>query len=244
MNEALDSPRAPDQLPLGVTLGGRRSFANFVAGPNAAAVAGLQALLAAGAGGTAYLWGGSGCGKTHLLEACCGHPSLQGRPVAYLPLGSPRAVPRMLEGLAEAELLCLDDVHSVAGDGIWEEALFHLYNRAEQAGRPMIFTARVAPRTPGWRLADLASRLTAAGVWRLHSLGDDERREALKRHAGERGFELTDEVVTYLMRRLRRDMTTLSGFLERLDRSSLAAQRRVTVPFVKSLLERPDGDGN
>ena len=164
--------------------------------------------------------------------------------MAYLPLGSPRAVPRMLEGLAEAELLCLDDVHSVAGDALWEEALFHLYNRAEQAGRIMIFTARVSPRTPDWRLADLASRLTAAGIWRLHPLDDDERREALKRHAGERGLELTDEVVTYLMRRLRRDMTTLSGFLERLDRSSLAAQRRVTVPFVKSLLERPDGDGN
>ena len=94
-----------------------------------------------------------------------------------------------------------------------------------------------APRTSAWRLPDLASRLTAAVVWRLRVLADDERREALQLHARERGFELSDEVLTFVMKRLRRDMLSLSTFLDRLDQSSLAAQRRVTVPFVKALLE-------
>ncbi len=101
----------------------------------------------------------------------------------------------------------------------------------------MVLTASTAPRTPAWRLPDLASRLTAAVVWRLRVLADDERREALKLHARERGFALSNEVLTFVMKRLRRDMVSLFAFLDRLDRSSLAAQRRITVPFVKALLE-------
>lgn len=240
MNEALGIQRRPDQLPLGVSLRHQRSFSNFVTGRNAAAVAWLRDLLTRRAGGVVYLWGGGGCGKSHLLEACCGDASMHGRPVAYLPLGGPQVDPDMLNGLAGTQLLCIDDVDIVAGDSAWEEALFHLYNQAEQASCPVVLAASVAPRTSPWRLPDLASRLTAAVVWRLRELDDNERRRALQLHARERGFELSDEVVTFVMKRLRRDMVSLSAFLERLDRSSLAAQRRITVPFVKALLEQVD----
>ena len=236
MNGVPVARRRPNQLPLGVTLRHPRGFSNFIAGPNAGAVAVLRDLLA-GRGGVVYLWGGAGSGKSHLLEACCGDASLHGRPVAYLPLAGSRVEPDMLNGLADIELLCIDDVDSVAGDGAWEEALFHLYNQAEQASCPMVLTASVAPRTPAWKLPDLASRLTAAVVWRLHALDDADCRAALQLHARERGFELSDEVVTFVMKRLRRDMLSLSTFLDRLDQSSLAAQRRITVPFVKALLE-------
>ncbi len=236
MNGVPVARRRPNQLPLGVTLRHPRGFSNFIAGPNAGAVAVLRDLLA-GRGGVVYLWGGSGSGKSHLLEACCGDASLHGRPVAYLPLAGSRVEPDMLNGLAGIELMCIDDVDSVAGDGAWEEALFHLYNQAEQASCPMVLTASVAPRTPAWKLPDLASRLTAAVVWRLHALDDTDCRAALQLHARERGFELSDDVVTFVMKRLRRDMLSLSTFLDRLDQSSLAAQRRVTVPFVKALLE-------
>ena len=240
MSEALDARRPPDQLPLGVSLRHRRSFSNFIIGQNAAAVAVLRDLLLAHAGGIVYLWGSSGSGKSHLLEACCGDASMHGRPVAYLPLGTAQAQPDMLNGLADIQLLCIDDVDRVAGDRAWEEALFHLYNQAEQAACPMVLAASAAPRAPAWRLPDLASRLSAAVVWRLRALDDAERREALQLHARERGFVLSDEVVTFVMKRLRRDMVSLSAFLERLDRSSLAAQRRITVPFVRGLLQESE----
>ena len=93
MNGALGARRRPDQLPLGVTLRHRRSFSNFIAGPNAGAVAVLRNLLAVQTGGVVYLWGGSGSGKSHLLEACCGDASMHDRRVAYPPLGEPRIEP-------------------------------------------------------------------------------------------------------------------------------------------------------
>ena len=226
----------PDQLPLGFTLRDRRRFENFVTGANGGAVASLRGLLDAQSGGVVLLWGPGGSGKTHLLEACCADPVLDAEPVAYLPLGDGRMMPEMLNGLAEVRLLCVDDADRAAGDPRFEEALFHLYNRAEQSRCPMVLAARSAPRSPPWRLPDLVSRLNAAVVWHLRELDDAGRREALKLHARDRGFTLSDEVIAYLMKHLRRDMVSLTDFLDRLDHSSLAAQRRVTVPFVRALL--------
>jgi DnaA family protein len=236
VNAGPGTTRPPDQLPLGVTLRHRRSFANFIAGPNAGAVALLRELLDRGQGGIVYLWGAPGTGKTHLLEACCGDASFGDGRVAYVPLGDGRLEPAMLHGLADIGLLCIDDVDRVAGQREWEEGLFHLYNQAELASSPMVVTASAPPRRLAWALADLASRLAAGVVWRLRTLDDAERRQALQIHAAERGFTLGDEVASYVMKRLRRDMGSLFAFLEQLDRSSLAAQRRVTVPFVKTLL--------
>ena len=90
MNGVPGARRRPDQLPLGVSLRRPRGFSNFIVGPNAGAVAVLRDLLAGRVRGVVYLWGGSGSGKSHLLEACCGDASVQGRPVAYLPLSERR----------------------------------------------------------------------------------------------------------------------------------------------------------
>ncbi len=240
MNSGLGTTRRPDQLALGVTLRHRRSFSNFIAGPNGGAVAVLRDLLDAGRGGLVYLWGAQGTGKSHLLEACCGDASLGGRRVVYVPLGDAHLEPAMLNGLAETALLCIDDADRIAGNREWEEALFHLYNEAELASSPMVVAASVAPKRAPWRLADLASRLAAGVVWRLRPLDDGARRRALQVHAAGRGFTLSDEVASYVLKHLRRDMGSLFTFLDRLDHSSLAAQRRITVPFVKELLDAAD----
>lgn len=236
MNATRGTLRRPDQLPLGVALRRRCTFANFVPGADSGALAVLRDLLSASQR-LVYLWGAAGTGKSHLLEACCNDASVRHRRVAYVPLADDALEPCVLEGLGDIELLCIDDVDKVAGRLEWEEALFHLYNQAELASAPMVLGARVAPRTPAWKLPDLASRLTAGVVWRMRGLDEDARGEALQLHARDRGFDLSDEVVMYVMKRRRRDMTSLLEFLDRLDHSSLAAQRRITVPFVKSLLD-------
>ena len=62
--------------------------------------------------------------------------------------------------------------------------------------------------------------------------------QALRQRARLRGLELGDEVMAYLSKHLARDTHSLFRFLDRLDQASLAAKRRLTVPFVRELLDK------
>lgn len=229
---------APSQLPLG--MGGSRAgtFANLVAGPNAEAVAAVQAMVDGGDPRVAYLWGAGGTGRTHIIEAALAAAAQAGARGAYLPLADHRDLDAgIAEGLSGCALLCLDDVDAIAGHPDWEPALFRLYNEVEAHGGRWLCTAGAPPQQAVFKLADLATRLASGPVYRLLALGDAERAEALKRRARERGFDLGDEAVDYVLRRSPRDMTSLMALLDTLDRAGLAAHRRLTVPFVREILE-------
>ena len=225
------------QLPLGLQLRAAARFANFIAGPNRELLEQLQA-VAAGSGEPFFLlWGSAGTGKTHLLHACCHHAGAAGHEVAYLSLRDVADLsPQLLEGWERYALVCLDDVDVIAGQSEWEEALFHLYNRIREQGGALIVSSAALPASVPFGLPDLASRLGWGLVYQLQPLNDEQRLEALQRRARQRGCDMPDETGRYLLRRLPRDMPALFDLLERLDEASLAAQRRLTVPFVKSVL--------
>ena len=65
---------------------------------------------------------------------------------------------------------------------------------------------------------------------------DEDRGRALRVRARELGFDLSEEVLGYVLRRHPRDMHALFGLLRRLDRTSLAARSRLTVPLVRELI--------
>jgi DnaA family protein len=213
------------------------TFGNFVAGPNAAAVRSIE-IAATGAGEHyLYIWGGPGTGKTHLLEAACQARHGRGQPSVLLALrGLARPGAEILEGLEQIALVCIDDVDAIAGRCSWEEGLFHLHNRVRGAASRLVMTGARAPTALGLGLPDLVSRLSAALVYRLVELDDAQRTEALRRRARERGFDIGPEAAEYLLRRQPRDMRYLMGLIERLDLASLAAKRRVTIPFLRELL--------
>jgi DnaA family protein len=87
------------------------------------------------------------------------------------------------------------------------------------------------------QLADLRSRLAWGPVFQLQSLSDVEKYEALRIRANLRGLELPRNVAEYLMRHYPRDLFGLFERLEALDTAAMAMQRRLTIPFVKSVLE-------
>ncbi|MEO1576004.1 MAG: DnaA/Hda family protein, partial [Pseudomonadota bacterium] len=134
------------------------------------------------------------------------------------------------------DVLCLDEVDQVLGDRDREEGLFHLYHRVQEAGGRLVLAARQAPQNAEFALPDLASRLRAARVMRLGALDDDDLVRALKQRAERRDLELPDATARYLLNHYRRDMHSLCALLDELDLASLAARRRLTVPFVKDLI--------
>ncbi|MGL1489135.1 hypothetical protein ACSTJG_25265, partial [Vibrio parahaemolyticus] len=75
-----------------------------------------------------YLWGSTGSGKSHLLQACC--QALNNKATIYLPLQILKEWgPESIDNLEEQALIAIDDIDAIAFDKAWEEALFHLYNK-------------------------------------------------------------------------------------------------------------------
>lgn len=244
-------PTEARQLPLGIRLRVDAGFDGFVAGPNRVAVDVLQA----GKEPQVFLWGRAGTGRTHLLQAACRAQAAAGQRVAYVPLSEADAlVPSLLDGLEAMALIAVDDVEAVAGRQAWERSLFDLLNRARAAGTRLLFAGAAVPAACGFDLPDLVSRLGWGPVFQLRALEEAERREVVAAHARRRGLDLPPETLDYLMTRFPRDLATQAALVDRLDEASLAAQRRLTLPFVRSVLpgvtasgpaaagEQPDGE--
>ena len=184
-------------------------FDNYIAGPNAEAVAAVRR-FAAGSTSDAvlYLWGEPGSGRTHLLRAAA------------------RANPR---------LIAADDVENL--DQAGQRRLFAAVNAAREGAPPVLAAGSQPPAQLGLR-EDLRTRLAWGLVYQLRPLGDAEKALHLRAEAARRGLRLPDEVVGYLLTRLPRDLPSLNSVLDALDRYSLAAKRPVTLPLVREALER------
>ena len=224
------------QLPLALRWPRRQRFEHFHAGANAAAVAAVHRQSAESSAPWIYLHGAAGSGRSHLLIAACQAASASGRVVQYLPLASVGDLAAALRGVAGTELVALDDLGAIAGEREAEHALFDLYNRASDEGTSLLFAASATPSQLGLELPDLRSRLGACTQFALKPLDDDERRLVLKAQAAARGIGLDDSVLDWLFARYARDLGALLELLDKLDQASLAAQRRITVPFLRDFL--------
>lgn len=226
------------QLALGISLRDDATFANYHTQANLACVASVQA-IANGAGDTSiYLSGIKGSGKTHLLQAACHHAQLQKLTIAYIPMMEKEWYTiDVLENLEQRDVICIDDIDAIAGEPLWEEAFFDLYNRVKQAGKHIIFSASTQLQASSYQLMDLRSRLAWGLVYHLSPLSDEEKLAAVKLRARNRGLILTTDVMNFLMNRYSRHMTDLFRAVDKLDKASLMMQRRVTIPFVKDILK-------
>lgn len=232
-----------NQLVLPLRLADHAVFASFYEHGNESLVATLGELACAATDGGdhgCWLWGAASTGKTHLLQAVCDRA---GDRSVYVPLSMFAAVgPAILEGLSSRELVCIDDIDSVAGDANWETALFDLYNKIFDAGGQLIVAARMTPRECPVKLADLSSRLSRLPVFHVRALDDEQRIGALQLRARHRGLELPAETARYLLKRSRRDMTSLYELLDKLDLEAMRAKRRLTIPFVRDVLQLSDSN--
>jgi len=227
------------QLALGVRLRADAVFDSYSASFNTEVVAALRAPGTTSTTAPLWLWGASGSGKTHLLQAVCAEA---GETAAYFPLDRTLGLPpEALTGFERSRVLCVDDVDAVAGDLAWESALFRLFNEAAELGTRVIFAAGAAPRQAAWCLHDWRSRAAACVVYQLRELDDAGRIEALRLRAAQRGLKLPEETAEYLLKRMPRDLRSLFELLDALDEASLVAQRRLTIPFIRDAIEKLAG---
>ena len=226
------------QLPLGLALQDGARFDSYFPGLNREAVQHLQQAASGTGENLVYVAGARGLGKTHLLQAACHCASQCDRSSTYLPLQNLlEFAPTLLEDLEQLDLICLDDVAAIAGHAVWERGLIDLFNRVRSAGGTLLVVGERRPDQSGFGLPDLVSRLGWGVTYTLKPLADEDVIASLACRAKGRGLELPEETAQFMLRRFPRDLPTLFALFDTLDTASLVEQRRLTIPFVKTVLD-------
>lgn len=228
----------PQQMTLNLCLPDHATFTNFYTGKNQNVVTILHSIATNPLTKFTYLWGEHGCGRTHLLLACCAYYHEQNVATTYIPLKELKgSSPKILENLENMALLCFDDLDVVAGLPHWEEAIFHCFNRLQQQQCNIIVTASATPHAIPFCLQDLKSRMTSGMIYEIKALNDDEKIAALQFRARQLGLTLSHQTASFMINHCARDTTSLFKLLRQLDKKALQTQRRLTVPFIKTLLQ-------
>ncbi|MBN7824416.1 DnaA regulatory inactivator Hda [Bowmanella dokdonensis] len=228
------------QLFLPLQLPDDETFESFIAGDNQMVISHLQNWFAThtNAPFLTYISGEAGAGKSHLLYSLCAQVAGSGQTCAYISFKRIEELhPDFLTDLERVKLICLDDIHLLEGQADWQRAVFDLINRVKEGGDGrLLVSALQGPGQLPLDLPDLRSRLSWGVSFHLRPLDDEQRLAALRSRANRRGISMPMEVGRFLLNHCHRDMPTLLAVLDKLDKSSLQAKHRLTVPFVKKVL--------
>ncbi|MFK5983861.1 MAG: DnaA regulatory inactivator Hda [Pseudomonadota bacterium] len=221
------------QLPLQFQHFQEQNFSQFIFGSNDD----LLPLLNDPLQNIILLWGNEFSGKTHLLSALYHQYLQENKSAIYLPLSMKKELSvEMLENIEFSELICIDDIDAIAGDRVWEEALFSLYNQMRDSGHKLLIAAKNNALNINFCLNDLKSRLQWGLTYKLKPLVDADKIQLLQNRAEMQGFSLADDVAAFLLNRVSRNLSDLIQLLDKLDYASLSEQRKLTIPFVRKYL--------
>jgi len=224
------------QLVLDMGLAKGPSLNNFCVGPNAAAVDHLTLWLGQPGSGVrrspvpTYLWGGSGCGKSHLLQAVRSSLLAQGQRVGWLDASIPVAA----EYDETWAAVLMDDVHVY--DATQQQAAFNWFVNAQTQQVAVLAAGSLPPADLKLR-DDLRTRLGWGHVFALQALDDNQRRQVLRDNAQARGIALSDEVMDFMLTRFSRDLGSLMELLDLMDGYALQTQRAITIPLIKTMMD-------
>jgi len=230
------------QIPLQLEPPRPDRFEAFVAGPNGPAIEAVRHLLDDPGSGL-FLSGPEGSGKSHLLNALCHAARERDMAAFYIALKRlPEEAAAGLEGLQVLDLVCVDDIDRAAGNPVWEAALFRCFNEVRAAGGRLLVASREPLASLEFGLPDLASRLAWGVQLKLHPPGEEGKREIMLQRASSLHIELPEEVQRYVLRKSRRDITSLLRVVEGLKDAAFVGKRRITVPLARDVMRAVEAD--
>ncbi len=226
------------QLPLQFEFRANQTFEDFFPGNHLEVLNHLQNASVGLGERQVFIWGLSGLGKSHLLQACCHRAQNAGLSSFYFSLSALELPdPELLTGLEMFDVVCFDNMEQIAGNTAWEEAFFNFFNRHRDQDHSLIMSANCAPNQIAIQLPDLKTRLNWGLTLKLQPLSDTDKIKALIFKADKMGFQISTQVGHFLLTHYERDLPSLWVLLTKLDQASLAAKRKLTIPFLKQILK-------
>ena len=227
------------QMALDISLREKVSFDAFVNGHNSELVHHLtRAAVGKEILAPLFIWGEPGGGKSHLLNSCyrlAEEENLKPWFISLSDFASVSGSEEMLTDLVEYDLYLIDGLDYVEGLDSWEEKLFQLCNVSRDNNKSIIISAIKPPTSLNIGLRDLLTRLMSGLTYQVLPLGEEQKITALQERAKDRGFEISEEAVKYILNRYRRETGNLFNILDQLDQASLEQKRLITIPFLRSL---------
>ncbi|MEQ1637875.1 MAG: DnaA regulatory inactivator Hda [Methylococcales bacterium] len=226
------------QLPVQFEFNTLQTFHNFYPGCNQELISHLQEAITKGNEQLIFVWGEAGLGKSHLLHASCQF-AYELRRSSFIVSLNPEQLPdaSILEDLDAIEFVCVDNIDAIAGVSEWEQAFFNFFNRHRDKDQHLILSAASPPNYLTVQLADLKTRLNWGLTLKLKALTPADSLGALNFKADSLGFEISPQVGRFLLTHFARDLPSLWALLDRLDQMSLAAKRKLTLPFLRQLIK-------
>ncbi|MSS76680.1 MAG: DnaA regulatory inactivator Hda [Methyloglobulus sp.] len=226
-----------EQLPVKFEFRANQTFDDFYPGNNQEIIGQLKKTVAGVGEQFIFLWGDVGHGKSHLLQACSQDAFKLNIRCIYLDLSDSILTDlELFTGLEDFELVCFDNIDALTGREDWELAFFNFFNQHRDRNHRLILSASCAPNAIAYSLPDLKTRINWGLSLRIQHLEDDDKIAALTHKAQQMGFEIAPQVARFLLTHYDRNLSSLWTILDKLDGASLAAQRRLTIPFLKHVL--------
>ncbi|MEQ1483994.1 DnaA regulatory inactivator Hda [Methyloglobulus sp.] len=229
------------QLPVTFEFRANQTFDDYYPGSNKEIIDQLRKTVAGTGEQYIFLWGEEGYGKSHLLQACCHEAFHQDITAFYLDLSDSASTdPELFTGLEGFEIVCLDNIDALAGREDWELAFFNLFNQHRDQGNRLILSATCTPNSLTFTLPDLRTRINWGLSLKIQPLDDNDKIAALNYKAQQMGFDIAPQAARFLLTHYDRSLTSLWLILDKLDWASLAAKRKLTIPFLKQILDQRD----
>ena len=185
-----------------------------------------------------FIYGSCKVGKSFLLQSLCNYFSEQNKSSLYLPLKEMNSHgSRILDELESLDLVCVDDLETIAGNNEWERALFNLINNCLLSNCRIVFSSNINPSSIKFVLNDLMSRIKKINKMELYPVKSDNLTEAVRFFADLRSINIGDKEIAYLINNTRRSMGDLVTHINQLDKLSMQLKRKITIPLIKKVTE-------
>ena len=226
----------PTQLPLQFDFQTNQTFSTFYTGTNDEILTHLKNVFHTEEP-QIYIWGTSGTGKTHLLQATSQLTDSLNKTAFYYCFTA-KKLPHLtlLRDLDTVDLVCFDNIQVIAGHKKWELAFFNFFNRHRENNKKLVLSANCPPQHLQIQLADLQTRMSWGLTLRLHTIPTDQQLDALIYKANDLGFEISPTVGRFLISHYEQDLSTIWTLIETINDATLSAKRKLTIPFLKQWL--------
>ncbi len=226
----------PKQLPLQFEFQSNQSFNTFYLGDNTELINHLKNIFINNEQ-QIFLWGEVASGKTHLLQAISQESKQQYKSNFYLSFDN-NLLPdiEILTGLESFDIVCFDNIERIAGNIEWEHAFFNFFNLHRDNNKQLVLSANCPPKFLPFQLPDLKTRMAWGLTLKITPLTDEQQLNALIYKANDLGFEIPVNVGKFLMSHYARDTPSIWILLNKIDQATLAAKRKLTIPFLKQIM--------